>query len=406
MNTEAPLSPERSLADALRPPATDRSSPSLPPWKLLVVDDEPEVHSVTRLALSDFRFAGRGLDFISAYSGKEAKTILANDPEIAVMLLDVVMETDDAGLQVIQYLRHTVGNHFLRVILRTGHPGMAPERRVIRTYDINDYRAKTELTQDRMFSLMYTSLAAYQRLSRLAHSQRVMQCLVDEYRSVLERIATRLAAPTAALLRDSKAVREATQQPEGQTERHALQDIERQCARIQSAVAALGELGDLAATEEVPQVFNAEEAAQEALARLQPLVRERGARIRLDSLPALHGYRPLFIELLERLLANAIEHQSGQTPEVELSIQARGRDWQFSVADRGPGVPVDRAEDIFQAFARIDEDEKVASVGMGLAVCRKIVAMHGGKLWYAPRPGGGALFHFTIPAAGALYGDE
>lgn len=133
-------------------------------WKLLIVDDEKEVHAVTKLALRDFEFLGRKVEFISAYSGSEAKKIIDEDPDIAVMLLDVVMETDDAGLKVARYVREEAKNHMVRIVLRTGQPGQAPERDVIVTYDINDYKSKTELTSQRLFTTIVASLRSYRDL--------------------------------------------------------------------------------------------------------------------------------------------------------------------------------------------------------------------------------------------------
>ena len=159
------------------------------PWKMLIVDDEPEIHVVTKLALSDFSFGGRELEYLNAYSGREAKDLIERHPDIAIILLDVVMETDDAGLEVARYVRQNLGNHFVRIVLRTGQPGMAPERRVLKIYDINDYRAKTELTQDRMFSVIYTALASYRDLMALARSRRQMSSLVSELEQ-FTRIAT------------------------------------------------------------------------------------------------------------------------------------------------------------------------------------------------------------------------
>lgn len=130
-------------------------------WKLLIVDDEKEIHAVTKLALRDFEFLGRKIDFISAYSGEEAKAIITQETDIAVILLDVVMETDDAGLRVARFVREQAKNHMVRIVLRTGQPGQAPERDVIVTYDINDYKSKTELTSQRLFTTIVASLRSY-----------------------------------------------------------------------------------------------------------------------------------------------------------------------------------------------------------------------------------------------------
>ena len=105
-------------------------------WKVIIVDDEPEVHAVTKLALSDFTFQDKKLEFVSAFSGKEAEQVMLAHPDAAIVLLDVVMESDDAGLKVAQFIREQAKNNHVRIILRTGQPGQAPERHVIVNYDI------------------------------------------------------------------------------------------------------------------------------------------------------------------------------------------------------------------------------------------------------------------------------
>ena len=139
-------------AEALAPVPQD-------PWRILIVDDDAEVHAVTRLSLRRFTFEGRPVELISAYSAAEARDILAVSREVALILLDVVMETEDAGLRFVRHVRQTLGNRATRIILRTGQPGSAPEQEVIVDFDINDYRAKTELTHERLTVCTITATA-------------------------------------------------------------------------------------------------------------------------------------------------------------------------------------------------------------------------------------------------------
>lgn len=133
----------------------------LPPWPILVVDDDPQVHGMTEVLLRDFRFKDRGFVAVSAHSAAEARTILESRADIPVMLLDVVMETDHAGLSLARIVRQELGNHRLRIILRTGQPGEAPEREVMLSYDINDYRSKTELTAQKLFTALVGALRSW-----------------------------------------------------------------------------------------------------------------------------------------------------------------------------------------------------------------------------------------------------
>lgn len=148
-------------------------------WKILIVDDEPEVHAVTKLALNDFNFLGRGLKFYSAFSGEEAKKLIDEHPDAAILLLDVVMETDDAGLQVARYIREKADNHFTRIILRTGQPGQAPERTVIVNYDINDYKSKTELTAQKLFTAVMSSLRSYRDIMSIDQSRHGLEKIIS-----------------------------------------------------------------------------------------------------------------------------------------------------------------------------------------------------------------------------------
>ena len=137
------------------------------PWCVLMVDDDAEVHTVSRLALRGFEFQGRGLEMLSAISAQQARTIFESRDDIALALIDVVMETEHAGLDLVNYIRNTLGNHRTRLVLRTGQPGMAPEDRIIREYDVDDYKEKTELTIQKLRTLFYGKLRAYRDLCAL-----------------------------------------------------------------------------------------------------------------------------------------------------------------------------------------------------------------------------------------------
>jgi len=134
------------------------------PFKVLIVDDDKEVHSFTKLALHDFVYSGRSVDFISAYSAAEAREVLSRNKDISVVFLDIVMETNISGLDVARFIRKKLKNEMVRIIVRTGQPGEAPERFVIDNYDINDYKEKTELTADKLYTTLRTALAQYNQL--------------------------------------------------------------------------------------------------------------------------------------------------------------------------------------------------------------------------------------------------
>ncbi|MBV1777119.1 hybrid sensor histidine kinase/response regulator [Burkholderiaceae bacterium DAT-1] len=136
-------------------------------WKIAIIDDEPDVHLMTRLALKEANYQGRGVELLSAYSGEEGFQLLRNHPDTALVLLDVVMESDDAGLKLVDRIRNELGNRRVRIVLRTGQPGQAPERMVINRYDINDYKCKTELTSERLYTTVIASLRLFDLLHEI-----------------------------------------------------------------------------------------------------------------------------------------------------------------------------------------------------------------------------------------------
>lgn len=139
-------------------------APAAAPWRILIVDDDVDVHVVTKFALSQASFQGRRLSFLHAYSGAEALAVLRNTPDVAVVLLDVIMESQDAGLQVARQIREELHNSAVRIILRTGQPGQALEHRIIVDYDINDFWCKTDLTTRKLFTTVISSLRTYASL--------------------------------------------------------------------------------------------------------------------------------------------------------------------------------------------------------------------------------------------------
>ncbi len=181
--TRPPLADELAFADESESLLLSHAST----WKLLIVDDEEEVHVITKMVLEGMSFSGKGLTFLSAYSGREARETLRQHNDIAVILLDVVMETGQAGLELVEFIRTELGNHLVRIILRTGQPGQAPEREVITRYDINDYKHKTELTAQKLFSTVTTAIRSYHDLSAIEKSRKGLELIISSTNSLYQR---------------------------------------------------------------------------------------------------------------------------------------------------------------------------------------------------------------------------
>ncbi len=178
-------------ASSQQPPKADTQNP----WHVLVVDDDESIHEVSRLILSDFQFEQRPVVLTHAYSAAQAKTLLCQANEFAVLLLDVVMESEHSGLDLVTYIRNELNNHFVRIVLRTGQPGQAPEVSVMADYDINDYRNKSDLTAEKMQACLTAALRSYKDIKtihQLALSRELLSQKIKKRNQELSRMNQQL----------------------------------------------------------------------------------------------------------------------------------------------------------------------------------------------------------------------
>jgi CheY-like chemotaxis protein len=190
-------------SDGLTKRAAARGS-DMESWTILIADDDRDVHAVTELVLGDTVFDGRPLRFLQAFSAEETVRIVGDVPDIALILLDVVMETDDAGLRACRSIREDLGNRTVRIVLRTGQPGAVPESEVIRRYDINDYKEKTELTTLKMETTIFAALRSYRDIVGLERYRTALAATIEaaaaaEFAAGFDRVASGLLDQASAL---------------------------------------------------------------------------------------------------------------------------------------------------------------------------------------------------------------
>lgn len=155
-------------------------------WKILIVDDDESVHLITKMILGNFSFQNKTLDIQSAYTEEDACTLIRENPDFAVILLDVVMSREDSGLRIAKYIRDELQNKMTRIVLRTGQPGQAPEKKVILDYDINDYKLKTELTADKLFVTMVSALRGFSDLLTIEYNRKGLEKIIDSSSSLFK----------------------------------------------------------------------------------------------------------------------------------------------------------------------------------------------------------------------------
>lgn len=167
-------------------------------WKVIIADDEEEIHSVTKMVLGSYTFDDQGLEFLSAYTGRETRDLIRDNPDTAIILLDVVMEKENSGLETVKWIREELKNSFVRIVLRTGQPGQAPEKQVIRNYDINDYKEKTELTDQKLFTTITSSIRSFRDIKTIDRNKRGLEQIIASSAGMFEE--NNLAKFTAGVL--------------------------------------------------------------------------------------------------------------------------------------------------------------------------------------------------------------
>jgi signal transduction histidine kinase len=418
-------------------------------WKIMLVDDDFSIHQATKVALKFFTFEGKSLNFISAYSAAEAKTLIQANPDTALILLDVIMETQDAGLQVAQYIREVVQNYIVRIILRTGQPGQVPEESVVVEYDINDYKTKLELTQQKLFTTLVSSLRSYRDLLALQSSQNKLAQLNAELQSFNQNLERLVADRTQELEHKNDQLSYEVQERQRAEEAlriylHALtHDLRNPVTgmmnvlgsllkrpaldnnlppQIQIPVSVLERMkagcdrqlkmiNSLIEAHEIEvwgvslrqQPFAIDEILQGLAEEWEPSFAKKRmtAVYQLSAgLPTVCGDRNHIWRVFENLLANVIKYNPPKT-EVTVSVTAIEAAPAFihcAVADNGIGMDDAQLTDLFEIYQR-GTLRPTRGLGIGLYICRRIIEAHGGTIGVSSQIGVGSEFWFTLPTA-------
>lgn len=369
------------------------------PWKILIVDDEPAVHRVTHLALDGFQYQDRPVVFVEAYSATQAIDLLAAHPDVAVVLLDVVMETDNAGFRVVEHIRNTLANTTIRIILRTGQPGQAPAREVIQRYGINDYHNKADLTAERMYIAVYTAIAMFDHLQTIEHREQQLQMAYAEIEQLVYISSHDLREPLLSVATLSQRLLEMKHDQlndEGLLYLEYIGSAVRRMSELVNGLLDHARLGQTHPREMVPINDLLDELREE----MAPLIAETQTDLVYAGLPKAFGERPKIKLLLQHLITNAIKYRRlGHTPVIRITAEKDAGDPVYAVTDNGIGIPAEHRERVFDVFVRLHHRDQFEGTGIGLAHCRKIVAQHGGRIWVESPAEHGTTVRFSLPKA-------
>lgn len=294
------------------------------PWKVLIVDDEEGIHGITRMIFRGYQFEQRGIELISAMNGTEAREILSQQPDIALALLDVVMETDHEGLQLVDFIRNQLNNQDIRIILRTGHPGYAPEAQVIVNYDINDYLSKAELSASRLLTSVVVALRSYRDI-KTARQQADSQSAPQHDDQLLQAAATELSQQVQPILQQSQRLQQFQLNP-------VVQDISNEMharhQRLDNSIALLSQ----SSTADIPQNTDLNDLLHQLLAIFLPQSRQQGWLLDYSLDPQLPAQLYTTPATLLRLLISMTELALLQAPGENLKLSLSRQDQQLQIS--------------------------------------------------------------------------
>jgi signal transduction histidine kinase len=384
-------------------------------WHLLVVDDDESIHQATKFALDDFCFDDRQLKIHSAYSAAQARQLLAENLQPAVILLDVVMETETVGLELVDWIRKENGDHRVRIVLRTGQPGFAPELKVVRDYDINDYKEKADMTATKLATTLYAALRSFRDIQQLEQQQADLRKALNAAEvankaktNFISHMSHEFRTPLNGILGLSEIIASEMLGPVGVKKyKEYARDIVSSGQQLQQLIESVLMLSDFDSEREIDIApFDLHELIDEFsnYADMKEAAANSVTVPRASEPLLLQADRKAVQTMIASLISNAIRHNPS---ECRVSISTRLLEdgaLTLSVSDDGVGIRPEVVRQLGDAFL-LPENPYVSSkgsLGLGLASTKRLIEAHGGSMTILNGVDGGTIVRLQFPQGSVM----
>jgi len=407
-------------------------------WKILIVDDEKDVHNVTKIALKNFQFKGKTIDILSAYSYSEAVDLLNENPDIALILLDIVMEKDNTGFELLQYIRNQLKNKYVRIIIRTGQPGKIPENEILKNYEANDYKLKTDYTNEQLINTVKIGLRTFDNINELEISKKKLKQIVNErskelinkskelikIRKQIEKgtnskasffysMSHEIRNPLNGILGMAQLLYDTNLTKEQQELIKNIFNSGEQLLRVINNILDYSKMESKSLKLEI-NTIQIKKCLQEVIKKLSKNIEQKGLRINFDiakEIPEiLYGDGARIKQIIFQLLDNAIKFTNKGSIFISViksdnnNLDSTNMDEektckvQFSIKDTGIGINPAIKDHIFSSLTLYDMSilKFFKGPGLGLELCKELIKLMNGDIWIEETSDKGTTISFNI----------